>query len=51
MHTGRIPCVACLYGHKITANDEESDNKRKERIGEDGNGEDGKGRREGEGDD
>jgi len=38
MHTGRIPCVACLYGHKITANNEESDNKMKERIGEGGNG-------------
>jgi len=29
---------ACLCGHKITANNEESDNKRKERIGEGGNG-------------
>jgi len=38
MHKGRISCVACLYGHKITANNEESDNKMKERIGEGGNG-------------
>jgi len=38
MHTGRIPCVACLYGYKITANNEKSDNKIKERIGEGGNG-------------
>jgi len=38
MHTGRIPRVACVYGHKITANNEESDNKRKERIGEGGTG-------------
>ena len=38
MHKGRIPCVACLYGHKITANNEESEHKRKEKIGEGGNG-------------
>ena len=38
MHTGRIPCVACLYGHKITANNEGSENKRKERIEEGGMG-------------
>ena len=46
MHKGSCPCVACLYGHKITANNEESDNKRKERIGEGGNGW-GQGRNEG----